>query len=76
MDDDHNGTLDRKELRHVCLAVGLNTEEELDQAIAELESQGDGDGSVTFGEYLRWCAHPAASYFSWTLNRIVQMFSV
>ena len=60
LDGDHNGTLDREELRKVCLAVGLTTEEQLDHAIAELEAGGDEDGSVSFSEYLRWCARPCS----------------
>ena len=55
LDGGHDGTLDREELRQVCLAVGLTSEEQLDHAIAELEAGGDADGSVSFVEYVRWC---------------------
>ena len=56
LDVDGNGSLERAELREVCAAGGMQTEEELDKAIAELEGgAGNNDGVVSFAEFASWC---------------------
>ena len=52
-DEDNSGFLERQELSHVAAAMGnLCTEEELDQMMADHDT--DGDGKISKKEFFTW----------------------
>ena len=52
---DDNGELDSMEIRALCTQAGMRTEDEVNAAVAEMEtSTGNGDGMVSFSEFMFW----------------------
>ena len=55
LDADSNGQLDHFELTKLCAQACLTTEEQIKKAVAEMEgSAGNGDGHVSFSEFMNW----------------------
>ena len=51
-DIDHDGYLDHEEVRILCEAFGVNDEDDMEDAIAEMDA--DLDGEISLREYMKW----------------------